>query len=76
MGKDLTAMLWLMRKAFLGKIPFPVVHIDTTHKFAEIYKFHDQYAKHWQMDLLIASNDEAICRGVDIWAGGITTEAF
>ena len=38
-GKDSTTLLWLMRKAFFGKIPFPVVHIDTTYKFKEIYEF-------------------------------------
>ena len=36
-GKDSTCLLWLVRKAFFGKIPFPVLHIDTTHKFKEIY---------------------------------------
>ena len=40
-GKDSTTMLWLVRKAFFGKIPFPVVHIDTTHKFGEIYDFRE-----------------------------------
>jgi len=36
-GKDSTVLLWLIRKAFLDKIPFPVVHLDTTYKFKEIY---------------------------------------
>ena len=35
-GKDSTCLLWLVRKAFFGKIPFPVLHIDTTYKFKEI----------------------------------------
>lgn len=64
MGKDSTAMLWLMRQAFLGKIPFPVVHIDTTHKFAEIYEFRDKLAKEWGLDLRIAKNEGALGRGV------------
>ena len=38
-GKDSTALLWLCRKAFFGKIPFPVVHLDTSYKFKEIYEF-------------------------------------
>ena len=29
-GKDSTTLLWLIRKAFFGKIPFPIIHIDTT----------------------------------------------
>ncbi len=47
-------------KAFFGKIPFPVIHIDTTYKFKEMYAFRDNLAKEWGMDLIIASNEEAI----------------
>ena len=32
-GKDSTSLLWITRKAFFGKIPFPVIHIDTSYKF-------------------------------------------
>ncbi len=63
-GKDSTALLWLVRKAFLGKIPFPVVHIDTTHKFQEIYDFRDKYAKEWGLNLITAKNEEALEKGV------------
>ena len=63
-GKDSTTLLWLIRKAFFGKIPFPAIHIDTTYKFKEIYAFRDRYAKEWGLDLLIAKNEEAIKRGV------------
>jgi len=35
-GKDSTTLLWLIRKAFLGTIPFPVIHIDTGRKFPEM----------------------------------------
>lgn len=59
-GKDSTTMLWLARKAFFGKIPFPVVHIDTTYKFKEIYEFRDKYSKEWGLNLIIAKNEEAI----------------
>lgn len=44
-GKDSTTLLWLIRKAFYGKIPFPIIHIDTGFKFKEIYEFRDYYAK-------------------------------
>ena len=40
-GKDSTCLLWLIRKAFYGKIPFPILHLDTGHKFKEIYQFRD-----------------------------------
>jgi sulfate adenylyltransferase subunit 2 len=46
-GKDSTSLLWITRKAFFGKIPFPVIHIDTSFKFEEIYQFRDKYAKEW-----------------------------
>jgi len=60
MGKDSTSMVWIARKAFLGTIPFPVIHIDTTYKFKEIYAFRDAYAKKWQLDLMISKNEAAL----------------
>ena len=57
MGKDSTAMLALARKAFLGKIPFPVIHIDNSIDFPESYKFRDELAKKWKMDLIVAKSD-------------------
>jgi len=63
-GKDSTTLLWLIRKAFFGKIPFPIVHIDTSFKFKEIYQFRDRYAKEWGLNLIIAKNEEALKRGV------------
>lgn len=59
-GKDSTTLLWLIRKAFFGKIPFPVIHIDTTYKFKEIYEFRDKFVKKWKLNLIIAKNEEAI----------------
>ena len=63
-GKDSTAMLWLCRKAFLGKIPFPVIHIDTSYKFKQMYGFRDGIAEGWGLDLVIARNEEALEEGV------------
>jgi len=63
-GKDSTTVLWLCRKAFFGKIPFPVIHLDTTYKFKEMYTFRDRLAKEWNMDLVVAKNEEAIEEGV------------
>jgi sulfate adenylyltransferase subunit 2 len=59
-GKDSTTLLWLVRKAFFGKIPFPVMHIDTTYKFQEIYDFREKYAKEWDLNLIVAKNEEAL----------------
>lgn len=63
-GKDSTTLLWLVRKAFFGKIPFPVIHIDTTYKFKKIYDFREKYAKEWNLNLIIAKNEEALSAGV------------
>jgi len=63
-GKDSTSLLWLCRKAFFGKIPFPVIHIDTGYKFKEIYDFRDKYAKEWDLDLIVGKNAEQIEAGM------------
>ncbi len=59
-GKDSTTLLWLCRKAFFGKIPFPVIHIDTSYKFPEMYKFRDEYAKEWGLNLIVGKNEKQI----------------
>jgi len=64
-GKDSTTLLWLVRKAFYGKIPFPVLHIDTGYKFKEIYQFRDEYAKEWELNLIVHKNQKAIDSGVN-----------
>ncbi|MCL5433698.1 MAG: sulfate adenylyltransferase subunit CysD [Candidatus Marsarchaeota archaeon] len=57
MGKDSTTMLALARKAFLGKIPFPVIHIDNGIDFPETYKFREDLAKKWNLDLIVAKSE-------------------
>ena len=51
LGKDSNTMLWLARKAFFGRVPFPVLHLDTGNEFPEIYAFRDRYAREWDLDL-------------------------
>ncbi|MFH1225482.1 MAG: sulfate adenylyltransferase subunit CysD [Candidatus Diapherotrites archaeon] len=63
-GKDSTTLLWLCRKAFYGRLPFPVMHIDTGYKFPEMYEFRDKYAKEWGLSLVVGKNEAAIARGV------------
>ena len=53
LGKDSNVMIWLAFKAFLGKIPFPVVHVDTKKKFDEMYQFRDKYSKLWNLNLIL-----------------------
>jgi sulfate adenylyltransferase subunit 2 len=45
-------MVWIAFKAFLGKIPFPLVHVDTGKKFKEMYDFRDKYEKKWNIRLI------------------------
>lgn len=52
LGKDSGVLVWLARKAFFGRVPFPAVHIDTGKKFPEMYEFRDRYAKEWNLDLV------------------------
>src|ERR1700759_967464 len=39
LGKDSNVMIWLARKAFFGRVPFPAMHVDTGKKFPEMYAF-------------------------------------
>ncbi|MFC1968843.1 phosphoadenosine phosphosulfate reductase family protein, partial [Chloroflexota bacterium] len=43
-----------------GNIPFPVIHIDTGYKFKQMYRFRDEIAKEWGLELLVAKIEEAI----------------
>jgi len=52
LGKDSNVVLWLVRKAFFGHVPFPVLHVDTGKKFPEMYAFRDRYAKEWGLNFL------------------------
>jgi sulfate adenylyltransferase subunit 2 len=53
LGKDSNVMIWIARKAFFGRIPFPVLHVDTGKKFPEMYAFRDRYATEWSLDLKV-----------------------
>jgi len=53
MGKDSTLMLFLCKKAFFGKIPFRVIHLDNGRNFPETYQFRDKIVKEWGFDLII-----------------------
>jgi sulfate adenylyltransferase subunit 2 len=63
-GKDSTTLLWLVRKAFFGQIPFPIVHIDTSYKFPEMYQFRDKLSKEWGFDLIVGRNEEELAKGM------------
>ena len=52
-GKDSTALLWCVRKAFFGRIPFPMIQLDTGMELPEVYDFRDKLVKDWGFELII-----------------------
>lgn len=63
-GKDSTVLLWLLRKAFFGKYPVPIVHIDTSYKIPEMIKYRDQMAKEWGIKIIVGRNKGALDSGM------------
>ncbi len=59
-GKDSTVMLWLARKAFLGHVPIPLVHIDTSYKIPEMIEYRDRLTKQWHLNMIFGQNVEAL----------------
>ena len=65
-GKDSSVMLRLAQKAFYpGKIPFPLLHIDTTYKFREMIEFRDRYCAEIGAKLIVHTNRAAIDAGAN-----------
>ena len=70
-GKDSSVVLHLVRKAFHpAPVPFPLLHVDTSYKFPEMYTFRDKVVKTFGLDLKIFKNQEAILSGMNPWATG------
>jgi len=70
-GKDSTVMLRLAQKAFSpGKIPFPLLHIDTSYKFPEMIEFRDAYARQIGAQLIVHKNQEALDAGANPFSLG------
>jgi sulfate adenylyltransferase subunit 2 len=65
-GKDSSVMVRLAQKAFFpGKLPFPLLHVDTTYKFQEMIEFRDQFAKDLGAELIVHTNRKAIDEGAN-----------
>jgi len=64
-GKDSTVLLWLMRKAFFGHTPIPLVHIDTSYKIKEMIEYRDKLAGEWGLTLVVGQNREALEAGMN-----------
>jgi sulfate adenylyltransferase subunit 2 len=70
-GKDSSVMLRLAEKAFFpGKIPFPLLHIDTSYKFREMIEFRDGYTRQIGVELIVHKNQEALDKGANPFALG------
>lgn len=71
-GKDSITLAWLARKAFFpGKIPFPLMHVDTGHNFQETLDFRDQFIESIEARLIVASVQESIDQGRAVEEKGI-----
>ncbi len=65
-GKDSAVMLHLARKAFFpGKLPFPLLHVDTTWKFQDMYRLRDKTAQEIDAELIVHKNPRAIELGIN-----------
>ena len=65
-GKDSAVMLHLARKAFYpAPPPFPLLHVDTTWKFRDMYALRDRAAREAGMELLVHHNPDAMARGIN-----------
>ena len=72
-GKDSAVMLHLARKAFYpAPPPFPLLHVDTTWKFRDMYALRDRMAAEAGMELLVFKNPEAEARGINPFDHGAT----
>ncbi|GAC31418.1 sulfate adenylyltransferase subunit CysD [Paraglaciecola polaris] len=70
-GKDSSVLLHLARKAFApGKIPFPLLHVDTTWKFQEMIAFRDKMAKKHELDLLVHINQDGVDMNINPFIHG------
>jgi sulfate adenylyltransferase subunit 2 len=64
-GKDSSVLLHLALKAFYpGKLPFPLLHIDTTWKFRDMIAFRDKVAHELDLDLIVHINESGLARGI------------
>ena len=73
-GKDSAVMLHLAQKAFYpAKLPFPLLHVDTTWKFREMIAFRDQTAKRLGLDLIVHTNQDGLRAGINPIISGSQT---
>ncbi|MBX9695788.1 MAG: sulfate adenylyltransferase subunit CysD [Cyanobacteria bacterium] len=82
MGKDSTVLMHLVRKAFMGQVPLPVVHIDTSYKIPAMIEWRDDYAKRHNLRLIVGQNKTALDEGMGpekgrlVCCGALKTQAL
>ena len=70
-GKDSSVMLHLARKAFYpGKLPFPLLHVDTNWKFREMIAFRDATVKKYDMELIVHKNPDGLAMDINPFVHG------
>ena len=70
-GKDSAVMLHLARKAFFpGKLPFPVLHVDTRWKFQEMYRFREKMVSDMRLDLITHINPDGVAQDMNPFTFG------
>jgi sulfate adenylyltransferase subunit 2 len=70
-GKDSSVLLHLARKAFYpSKLPFPLLHVDTTWKFCEMIEFRDKIAADYNLDLIVYTNERGREQGISPFTHG------
>src|SRR6185437_16209597 len=70
-GKDSSVLLHLILKAFRpARVPFPVLHVDTTWKFREMIEFRDRVAMEYGLNLIVHVNEEGLKQGINPFTHG------
>ncbi len=70
-GKDSSVMMHLALKAFYpSKLPFPVMHVDTTWKFREMIEFRDRFSQENDLDLIVHINQDGVDQGIGPFSHG------
>ncbi len=82
MGKDSTVLLHLVRKAFFGHFPIPLLHIDTSYKIPEMITWRDDFVRNNNLRLIIGQNKQALAEGMNhekgrlVCCGALKTKAL
>ncbi|HNB21827.1 MAG TPA: phosphoadenosine phosphosulfate reductase family protein, partial [Candidatus Melainabacteria bacterium] len=64
MGKDSTVLLHLVKKAFMGHCPVPLVHVDESYEPEEMTEWRDDYVKRHGLRLIVGQNKQALAEGM------------